>query len=153
MHAEGQGDVARMLALVAQHVINPEPAFDNITDRLIDAEKRRFRSSGLKDTKDATKQRKARDKSATVRANANRVLVSSGKLEHFLTTKGPGAQPIKLTKDELLFGVPGGRHEFHYARYQAKHGRNPLVSADVVRRWAGRELSAHIFRATGGRHA
>jgi hypothetical protein len=74
-------------------------------------------------------------------------MVATGALERFLTTKGPGAQPIKLTKDELVFGVPGGRHDFHYARYQAKHGRNPLVSASTVRRFAGRELGSFITRA------
>jgi hypothetical protein len=146
MHAEGVGTVSALLEQVAQRVVNPEPAFDAVTDKLIAAEKRLFGSNTrLKPLKKATVKRKARSKDAHTRAHANDPLSATGKLERFLTTKAPGAQPIKLTKDELLFGVPGGRHEFHYARYQAKHGRNPLVSAAVIRRAAGAALANHLL--------
>jgi hypothetical protein len=145
MHAEGQGAVAGMLERVNERTLNPQPAFEAITDRLVAAEKRLFTSGArVKRDKATTVRRKARDKRASVRSNANRPLVATGALERFLTTHGPGAQPLKLTSDELLFGVPGGRHDFHYARYQAKHGRNPLVSAAVVRRAALSELGEFL---------
>lgn len=147
MHGEGIGAVAALLEDVAARALNPEPAFDATTDRLIEAEKRLFASKGrLKPGKQATIARKARDKDPKVRANAHNVLQATGDLEEFLTTKGPGAQPIKLTSDELLFGVPGGQHKFHYARYQVKHGRNPLVSASTVRRYAKTEITTFLMR-------
>jgi hypothetical protein len=69
MHGEGQGQVAAMLAAVADRALNPEPAFDAITDRLVDAEKRLFAAKArFKPDKDATRERKARDKRAEVRA-------------------------------------------------------------------------------------
>jgi hypothetical protein len=147
MHAEGTGAVAALLEQVASRALNPEPAFDAITDRLIESEKRLFSSARVKPDKPATVKRKARSKDPRVRANAHNTLVATGALEKFLTTKAPGAQPIRLTKDELVFGVPGGRHDFHYARYQVKHGRNPLVSASTVRRYASSELGSFITRA------
>jgi hypothetical protein len=39
-------------------------------------------------------------------------MVATGDLERFLTTKGPGAQPIKLTKDELCSASPAGGTSF-----------------------------------------
>lgn len=141
MHAEGVGAVAGLLERVAHRALNPEPAFRAVTDELIVAERRLFASKArIKPDKEATKERKRRDKRAAVRGNAENPLKATGALERFLTTHAPGAQPITLTSDELVFGVPGGRHDFHYARYQAKHGRNPLVSAAVVRRAALAEL-------------
>lgn len=148
MHAQGQGSVAAMLEQVAHRALNPEPAFEGITDRLIDAEKRLFTSSArIKPDKPQTRARKARDKRPEVRANADRPLRATGNLERFLTTRGPKAQPITLTSSEMRFGVPGGRHDFHYARYQAKHGRNPLVSAAVVRRAAMAEFGEFLVPA------
>jgi hypothetical protein len=59
-----------MLEQVAHRALNPEPAFDAITDHLIDSEKRLFASTRVKPDKDATVKRKARSKDPRVRANA-----------------------------------------------------------------------------------
>jgi hypothetical protein len=148
MHGEGTGRIAELLETVAHRALNPEPAFDGITGEFVNAEKRLFASpTRLKADTEATKKRKARDKRAVVRANADRTLVATGALEKFLTTQAAGAQPVQKTSDELILGVPGGRHDLHYARYQAKHGRNPLVSAATIRRFAGRELATFLVRS------
>lgn len=145
VHAQGTGRVAGMLEQAARRSLNPEPAFQAITDRLIDAERRLFATHrGMDPLTAATRARKARDPRPHVRANATTPLVATGTLERFLTTKGPGAQPVRLTSSELVFGVPGGRHDLHYARYQAKRGRDPLVSRAVLDRWAGRELRTFL---------
>jgi hypothetical protein len=145
IHAEGVGVISRHLESIASRAVNPKPAFEEITDRLIEAERRLFSSDARRDPlRRSTIQRKARSQDANTRRNAREPLVATGALERFLTTKGPDAQPVTLSNVELVFGVPGGRSDFHYARYQAKHGRNPLASKTVVRAAARPVLEAYL---------
>lgn len=116
-----------------------------ILDDTLIAERRLFATGrGWKDTKTATKQRKARDKDPRVRANAGRVNVASGALRDFMTSKGPAAQPLKMDADELRIGIPGGRHGVYYGRFQAKHGRDPRVSKRVIHRIASKRILQHL---------
>jgi hypothetical protein len=60
-------------------------------------------------------------------------MVATGDLERFLTTKGPGAQPIKMTKDELLFGVPAGGMSSTMRATRRSTAGTRSCRADVVR--------------------
>lgn len=148
MDVTGTGALAQHLAEIEARALDPTPAFLEITDRICAAEKRLFASkTRLKPDKPATVAREARDKRSTVRANAATPLKATGRLEQFLTTRGPDAQPVKLSHDELVFGVPASRSDLHYARYQAKYGRDPLVSRATVRAIAQPVLADFIAPA------
>lgn len=122
------------MRMLADRAGNPAPAFSRIADLILGRERRLFESPGARwpKLKDATIDRKARSKDARVRANANRRLVATGRLERFLTTRAMGAQPILLNRHELHIGIPAGRHDVFYGRFQKGHGRDPLVSRRIV---------------------
>jgi hypothetical protein len=111
------------------------------------AERRLFSSErGWKDIKTSTVQRKSRDKDPRVRANNYRTNVATGALRAHMTSRGPSAQPLKLDADELRVGIASNSDVF-YGRFQARQGRDPLVSKAVIRRIAGKRIREHL---TGG---
>lgn len=114
-------------------------------DDLLVSERRLFASErGWKDIKTSTVQRKSRDKDPRIRANNYRTNVATGALRDFMTTRGPGAQPLQLDADELRIGIPGGRSDVFYGAIQAKEGRDPRVSRAVTRRVASKRILEHL---------
>lgn len=119
--------------------------WNDILDETLVAERRLFSTArGWPDTKDATKARKRRDKDPQVRANADKVNVASGAMRDFMTTRSPSAQPLKMDADELRIGIPGGRSDIFYARFQQQHGRDPRVSRAVIRRIVNQRMLEHL---------
>jgi hypothetical protein len=113
---------------------------------VLTAERRLFATGrGWKDIKTSTVQRKSRDKDPRVRANSHRTNVATGALRDFMTSRGPSAQPLKLDANELRIGIPGGRSDVFYGRFQANAGRDPLVSRAVIRRIAGARIREHLM--------
>lgn len=139
---KGAGEAAKMITELAERALDPRPAFARATDLLTLAEKRRFASLGR--TKEATRESKARDTDPRVREHATQAGVASGELERFMTTTGRRAQPAKMTKNVLVFGVPGGHKLTARAAGLAKIGKNPLVSRAVARRYVTQALSEYL---------
>jgi hypothetical protein len=60
-----------------------------------------------------------------------------------MTSKGPSAQPLKVDADELRIGI-ADRSDVFYGRFQARQGRDPLVSKAVIRRIASQRIREHL---------
>lgn len=133
--ATGVTRAGRRIDLLAERARDPRAAFERITDELTGAERRLFSTGrGMRDIRTSTVQRKSRDPDPRVRMNSYRTMVATGALRQYLTTRGSGAQPWRLSRDELGFGLPRGRTGFYYARLQAKRGRNAVVPRRTVAR-------------------
>lgn len=121
--------------------------WDHILDDTLTAERRLFQTGGgWAPDKPATVARKRRDKDPRVRANANKTNVGTGQLRDFMTTRGAGAQPLKMDADELRIGIPGGRSDVFYANTQSLRRRDPRVSKETVRRIVSRNIARHLNR-------
>lgn len=140
--ASGISAAAKLLTELGDRALDPRPAFEAITDHIVIAEKRRFQQLGR--SKASTTEAKRRDKDPRVRSHASQSGVATGELMAFMTTKGPKAQPAKLTKSVLVVGVPA-RHKLHTrAAFLVSIGKSPLVSRAVARRWATADLEAYL---------
>lgn len=127
---------------------DPRPVFGGIVDEFTAAERRLFSSGrGIAPLKPATIARKLRDPDPRVRANANRRNVATGRLQHFLTTRGVSEQPLRLDRREVMFGIPPGRSAVYYGRALAAHDRSPVVPARTVRRVASPRIKAWLMGA------
>lgn len=116
-----------------------------ILDDTLVAERRLFATErGWKDIKTSTIQRKSRDKDPKIRANNYKTNIGTGALRDFMTSRSPGAQPLKLDADELRIGIPGGQSDVYYGRFQAKQGRDPRVSRAVTKRIASKRILEHL---------
>jgi hypothetical protein len=140
--AKGFGKAEAALREIGERGLDPRPAFEATTDVLIVAQKRRFRALGH--PKASTAQAKARDRDPRVRAHAGESGVATGELRDYMTMRGRDAQPAKLTRDEMEFGVPRDHPLYVRAAGLAKIGKSPLVSRDVVRRAATQALTDHL---------
>lgn len=138
----GAGVAAAVLTELGDRALDPRPAFEQATVYLVAAEQRRFTALGR--AKEATRESKTRDSDPRVRANAARAGVATGELREYMTTKGPRAQPAKLTKRELIFGVPRKHKLSVRATALVRSGHNPLVSRDVARRWVTLALKEYL---------
>jgi hypothetical protein len=129
----------------------PPLVFDlwgDVLDDVLVSERRLFQTGrGWKDIKTSTVQRKNRDKDPRVRMNSYRTNIATGALRDFMTTRGPSAQPLALDADELRIGIPGGRSDVFYGRFQASQGRDPRVSRNVIRRIASKRILEHLTGA------
>lgn len=123
--ATGVNETGKRVDLIGVRALNPQRAFQDILQQLLSKEKRLFETGrGWPPDKRSTLARKARE------GLDPRPLHATGRLERFLATRE--GQPLKLDRTELVIGVPAGRHDLHYARYQKKHGRDPLISRRTV---------------------
>lgn len=123
--ATGVNDAGRRIDLIGERALNPQRAFEHILQQLLAKERRLFETGrGWPPDAPSTLARKAREHLDP------RPLHATGRLARFLSTRA--GQPLKLDRTELVMGVPAGRHDLHYARYQKKHGRDPLISRRAV---------------------
>lgn len=139
---KGTGAVSKMLQEIGDRGLDPRPAFDQATVYMVAAEKRRFDALGR--VKAGTEESKAHDSDPRVRANAPRAGVATGELREFMATKGSKAQPAKMTKNELIFGVPRKHRLSIRAVSLVKSGHNPLISREVARRWVTKALTEYL---------
>jgi hypothetical protein len=123
--------------------------WEGMLEDLLGAERRLFDTArGWKDIKTSTVQRKNRDKDPRVRSNSYRTNIATGELRDFMTSRGPRAQPLELDADELRIGIPAGQSGAYYGRFQAREGRDPLVSRAIVRRIASSRVRDHLLGHT-----
>lgn len=146
-NTKGVDQAMSTLTGLGKRARDARPAFDATVDHLVDAQKRRFDALGQ--TKESTREAKARDRDPRVRAHASESGVATGELREFMTTKGSKAQPVKMTNDEVIFGVPA-RHKLAPRAFQlVKIGKSPLISREVARRLATQSLKAHLADELG----
>lgn len=133
--------------------VRPPRVFElwaDITDDLIGAERRLFASErGWKDIKTSTIQRKSRDKDPKVRANNYKTNVGTGALRDHMTSKGPGAQPLRENASGLDFGL-NDQSDVFYGKFQVRAGRDPRISKGAANRIAKGRIQDHIGHVIGG---
>ena len=135
------GEIGSALEEIASRCLDARPAFSDIADRLMAAEARLFSTGrGWPPNTASTKKRKARE------GLDARPLHATGKGARALTQRGAPGQKLVISRDELRFGILGGRSPVFYMRFQKHRGRDPLVSRDVIRRAAKPVLQDFLTR-------
>lgn len=140
--AKGTSAASKMLRELGERGLDPRPAFDQATVYMVAAEQRKFAALGR--VKAGTQKSKAHDSDPRVRANAPKAGVATGDLREFMATKGPKAQPAKMNKREMIFGVPRKHRLSVRAVSLVKSGHNPLISREVARRWVTKALTEYL---------
>lgn len=131
-----------LLEGIAYRSEHPRPGLSLVLDDVLGAQRALFAAQPWPALADSTKERKRSDPATA--ANAETEMVGTGRLKRFLTTRGPGAQPLALNDRELRIGVPRGQSSVYYARHLAARGRNPVVPVSTVRRVAPRRLAGWL---------
>lgn len=135
------GEIGGLLTEIADRCLDARPAFSDVADKLIEAERRLFNTGrGWPPNTASTKARKARQ------GLDPRPLHATGKGAKALTVRGATGQKLVIARDELRFGLLGGRTDVFYMRFQKARGRDPLVSRDVIRRVAKPVLKTFLTR-------
>lgn len=124
---------------IAQRAEHPRPGLSLVLDSVLREQRALFDRQPWPSLKPETVERKRRDPATA--GNATTEMGGTGRLKRFLTSRGPGAQPLGLSDRELRIGVPRGRGSVHYGRDLAKRGRNPVVPVSTVRKVAPRRLA------------
>lgn len=146
----GEPLVRRRLLRAAAGVTDAREAFRRIVRILEHAMDRNFSSQGAyggarwDDLADSTKAAKRRSRDARVRANADRVLVATGRLQD--SFHGGSDHVQRITEDELLWGsrVPYGvYHQSREPRKVIPH--RPLRLPVVDRRRIVREVQRALL--------
>lgn len=131
---------AKYDALAGRH-LDARPVFSDITNELIKGEAKLFSTArGWPPDRLETLKAKAR------RGEDPRPLHATGRGERALTERNAEGQKLEIERDRMAFGIDAHGPAF-YMRFQAKYGRNPLVSRGIVSRVAKPRLREFL---TGG---
>lgn len=156
LEAYGDKLVARELTRFSAHAADASPAFRVIGDQFMRQEKRRFQTKGngtWPDIADSTKARKASSRNATVRANANKILIATERLKKSLTVKGAPDQVLITEPSFMVFGTSVEYAQFHQ-NAKGVPMRKPLGFTETGKRDALRTLQRFIVTGDpGGSHS
>lgn len=151
---EAYGDklVARELTRFSVRGADASPAFEVIADQFMRSEKHRFSTKGngtWQALAASTRARKAASRNPTIRANANRILIATGRLRRSLTVRHDPDQELIVTPGFMVFGTKVAYAGWHQ-NGRGVPTRKPLGFTETGKRDALRTLQRFIVTGDPG---
>lgn len=137
--AFGDKIVSRNIMRIGQRSVNMVPVFMPMSKFFYALEKQLFATAGAsgempwQDTKDETKQRKARSADATERSNADKILRAKDVLMKSLTRPNAKFSRRRFRPHEMFLGTTDPKAVHHYYGAPAAHlpMRRPIVFRNI----------------------